>query len=568
LKPFLGIDFGTSTARAALAIDQDIRLVEHAGGASAIPSAVALPPAAAGGGPPLVGHATDTVTVRYPERTISGVKRLLGRRLESPEVRHHRQTVPYELVAAKNGDVRIRVGRRHHAPQDIAAYVMGTLRAAAERQIDAAVTDAVLVVPALFNDLQRRAVCDAARIAGLDVKALLTESTAVVLGSGLYPAQKGEERKVLVYALGGGSFEVTTLEIGDRGVEVVACGGDSFLGGDDFDQRIVAYVCEEVLKAGGDLRRDRGAMVRLKHDAARAKIDLSTVDITDLQLGAVPGHGPITMHLDRSRLEKLTQDLVDRTVWSCESVLRDAKWSVGDVDIVVLAGGQSRMPRIRAQLGEMFGKPPVAVDALDAEVMAAVGAARHAAAIAGGGRGRARARGGSVVTELTTLSLGLESAGGVFTRLIPRGTSLPTTRSQAFSTPVDGQTQIVIHLLQGEREMASDNESVARVQVGPLPPRPRGGIQIEVEIGTDGGGLPTVVARDVETGELKAVRVRPTGGLTDAEVAALAIVHAGGPVAAAGGLVSEMSPLDDVTVADGEPDMRVHDGADPTVQGG
>lgn len=550
-------------------------MVSHGEGTFAIPSFVAFPPATVGGGPPLIGVTAEPVMARHPERTITAVKRLLGRRLEAPEVRHHRQTVPYELVASRNGDARVRVGRRHHAPQDIAAYVIGELRAAAERQLGAPVTEVVLAVPALFNDLQRQAIRDSARIAGLQVVGVLTATAAAVLGSGIYPAPRGEERKTLVYDLGGGSFEVAAVVVGDRGAEVVASGGDGFLGGEDFDERIVAHVCDEVLKAGGgDLRRDRVLLARLKQVAERVKIELSHSEGVDIHMPESSTRVPMAIRLDRERLEALTQDLVDRTMWSCESVLREAEWMVEDIDVLMVIGGQTQMPRIRSQLGEICGKLPVFVPG--AELVVAMGAAQHGAMMAGGAgssggtRGRSRARlPPATVTERTGLSLGVESAGGVFTRLIPRGTSLPAPRTQLVSTSADGQTQIVLHLLQGEREMAADNESVARIQIGPLPPRPRGGIQVEIDIVSDGSGLPTATARIAESGEPKQTRVRPSAGLGEAEIVALAAAHAGGSNGAGVFVTDPGSPQ----LGGGEDDHD-HDGAgageafDPLVQGG
>jgi molecular chaperone DnaK len=566
LKPLLGIDFGTSTARAAVALGRDVKTVSHGANAQAIPSIVAFPPVGSGGGPPLVGTVASAITARHPERTITAIKRLLGRKLEAPEVRHHRQTVPYDLVGARNGDVRVRIGRRYHAAQDIAAYVLGALRAAAERQMGGPVTETVLAVPALFDDLQRQAIRDAARIAGLEVKALLTEAAAAALGSGLYPAPRGEDRKVMVYDLGGGSFDVTAVEIGDEGARVIASGGDAFLGGEDFDQRIVTGVCEEVLRVdGGESRRDRSLLARLKHMAERAKIELSVSTVTEIRLPDMGSRAPGAIRLDRGRLETLTQDLVDRTIWACEAVLREAKWAADEVDVVLLIGGQTRMPRIRAQIGEIFGKPPL--EAVAPEWFVALGAARQASALDESGV-RGKARGRSLVTETTSLSLGVESAGGVFTRIIPKGTPLPATRSQILTTSVDGQTQIVMHLLQGEREMAADNESVARIQIGPVPARPKGEIQIEVAISSDGGGLPRATAQDADTREPKPVRVRPTSGLGEAEIAALVVVHAGGPLPPPD-LVSDMvAPDVEVGSADGEVEPRAGRRMNPTAQGG
>ena len=533
MKPLLGIDFGTTSTRAAVTNGADVTMVAFPDGALGLPSMVAFPPAAAGGGPPLVGAAAEAVMARHPERTIGAIKRLMGRRLEAPEVRHYRQTAPYDLVGTRNGDARVRVGRRHHAPQDIAAYIIETLRKAAERQVGETIVDAVLAVPALFNDLQRQAIRDAAGIAGLQVLGVVTATAAAVLGSGLYPAAKGEERKTLVYDLGGGSFEVSAVMVGDREAEVLANGGDGFLGGEDFDERIVAYVCDEVLKAGGgDLRRDRSLLARLKQVAERVKVELSVSEGVDIHVPESSSRVPLAIRLDRERLETLTQDLVDRTIWSCESVLRDADWSVEDLDVVMVLGEQTRMPRIRAQLAEMCGGKEL-VDIAGSEFVVAMGAAQHAAIMVGSARGRGRGRVPTAVGELTSLSLGLEAAGGVFTRLIPRRTRLPETRTQLVSTSTDGQTQIVLHLLQGEREMAADNESVASIQIGPLPARPRGEMQLEVDISTDGSGLPTASARVSGSGEAKQVRVRPSAGLSDAEIVALTAAHAAGSNGAA-----------------------------------
>ena len=526
MTPLLGIDFGTSTARAAVAADRELKMVTHAGGGLSIPAVVAFPPAASGGGPPLVGNAAAAVSARHPERTVVAIKRLLGRRLDSPEVKHHRQTVPYDLVAARSGDVRVRVGRRHHAPQDVAGYVIGALRSAAERQFGGPITEAVVAVPALFNDLERQAIRDAARIAGLNVMGLVTESAAAVLGSGVFPTRKGQERKTLVYHLGGGSCEVAAVVVGPAGIEVAGNGGDGFLGGEDFDHRLVGLIVEEFLRNGGpDPRHDRGFLARLKGAVEDAKIQLSTAEAVDVHVPALAGLRPGLFRLDRERLETLVQDLLDRTVWACEAALREAKWSVADIEAVLLVGGQTRMPRIRAQLTEVCGRPPFDVPA--GEAVVALGAAQQAAALAGGGR-RLRSKGRSLVTEKMGLSLGIETAGGVFTRLIPHGTPLPAAWTQTVATSVDGQTQIVIHLLQGEREMAADNESVAHVQIGPLPGRPRGEIQLEVEIGTNGGGLPTATARWPDGAELKQVRVRPSAGLAENEIAALAAARNGG----------------------------------------
>jgi molecular chaperone DnaK len=421
------------------------------------------------------------------------------------------------------------------------------------------VTATVLAVPAAFNDLQRQAIRDAARIAGLDVRGMVTEPAAAMLGSGLFPAPRGEERKVVVYDLGGGSFDVAAALVTDDGVEIVASGGDAFLGGEDFDQRIVDYLCERVAGTKGGARPDRTTLARLRQVAERAKVDLTTELRVDVRLPPAAPLLSAVIPLDRARLEGLTQDLIDRTMWPCEAVIHDAKWSMEDVDAVVMVGGQTRMPRVRAQLAELFGKPPL--DFQEPETLVAIGAARQAAALE---PRRGRGRGPVPVAETTGVALGVETAGGVLTRLIPKGTRLPAKHVQMFSTSSDNQTQVVIHLLQGEREMAADNQSIARVLVGSLPPRPRGVAQVEVEIAIDGGGLPRVSARDPATGEAKPVRVRASGGLTEAEIVALAALHAGGPAAAA---LADDASLPEVVSSDNERGER-HDQADPHPAGG
>ena len=536
MNPLLGIDFGTTSTAAALVIGRDIAVVPHAGGALSIPSVVSFTPSSAGGRT-LVG-AEAVATARHPERTITAVKRLLGRKLEASEVRHQRQEAPYELVMAKNGDVRVRVGRRHLSPPDIAGYIFDAVRAAASRVAGQPVEETVLAMPADFNDLQRQAVRDAARIGGLKVVATITGPAAVALAAGLYPLPRGtdkkEDHRVLVYDLGGGSFDVAALVVRDEGMEVLASGGDAFLGGEDFDQRIVSFICEEFLRAGGsDLRRERLVLPRLRVAAERAKRALSGEDEVQIRMPELAARLPEGVRLSRERLEGLTQDLIDRTVWPCESVLRDADWSVEDVDALVMVGGQTNMPRVRAHIAEWLGKAPIDVPS-PPEALVALGAARQGLALldgagAAGGRGRKRKASLPPVVEATCLSLGVESAGGVMARLIAKGTPLPATASQGLTTSTDNQAHVVVHLVQGEREMAADNDSIARLQIGPLPPAPRGTPQIEIEIVTDGGGLPRAAARDVTTGEPVGVRVRPSGGLTEAELAALVAIHAGTP---------------------------------------
>jgi len=557
LNPLLGIDFGTTNAAAALISGKDVKVVPHADGLLTLPAVVAFPPVATGGRP-LVGREAQALAVRHPERVITSVKRLLGRKLDAPEARHQRQEVPYELVMAKNGDARIRVGRRHHAPPDVAAYVFGALKDAAEAMARLPVSDAVVAVPADFNDLQRQAIVDSARIAGLNVMAVMTEPAAVALAAGIFPLPRGydkKDRKVLVYDLGGGSFSVAALVVTEDGVEVLASGGDAFLGGEDFDQRIVSEVCEDFMRAGGvDLRRERLVMPRLRDAAERAKRELSFHDRVSIQLPELASRFPEGMELDRARLEGLTQDLVDRTVWPCETVLNHAKWSVEDVDVLVMVGGQTRMPRVRAHITDWLGKAPIDVQA--PEALIAIGAVRQGAALAAGGkRGKGQKKGHIAITETTCLSLGVENAGGVVTRLIPKGTPLPASQAQVLSTSADNQAHVTVHVLQGDREMAADNDSIARLQMGPLAPAPRGTPQIEIVITSDGAGIPRATARDMVSDEPIPVRVRPSGGLTELEIATLTAVHAGGAVAA--------PAVDGAQAADGAPAAGNNSGAVP-----
>jgi molecular chaperone DnaK len=562
LNPLLGIDFGTTNAAAALVLGRDVKVVPHAGGVFTIPSVVAIPPVATGGRP-VVGVEAEAIAVRHPERCITTIKRLLGRKMETPEVRHQRQEVPYELVMAKNGDARVRVGRRHHSTPDLAAYIFGALRQAAESMAGTSVTATVLAIPADFNDLQRQAIRDSARIAGLEVIGVITEPAAAALASGIFPLPRGyekKERKVLVYDLGGGSFDVAALCVRDQGVEVLASGGDAFLGGEDFDQRVVSDVCEQFMKAGGvDLRRERLVLPRLRAAAERAKRQLSSVNSVTIQLPELMARLPGGVPLTRDRFESLTQDLVDRTVWPCERVLNAAKWSVEDVDTLIMVGGQTNAPRVRAHIAEWLGTAPL--PGVAPESLVAIGAARQGIALLAGAK---RRKGQVAVSEATCLSLGIESAGGVLTRLIPKGAPLPARHAQVFSTAADGQAHITVHLLQGEREMAADNDSIAHLQVGPLLPAPKGQPQIEVEIMTDGGGLPRASARDRETDEPVAVRIRPSGGLTEAELVTLTAIHAGvGGLAATGddnaapdvaALGGESGPID--TRAGGSKEQR------------
>jgi molecular chaperone DnaK len=489
-----------------------------------------------------VGASADQQVRANPRSTIRAIKRLMGRKIEDPEVRRHRQDVTYEIIAAKNGDACVRVRGRRYTPAEIVAIILRDLKARAERALGEPATHAVICVPSYFDEVQRQATRQAAALAGLDLLRLVNDPTAVALAYGRATARgRREEERIAVYDLGGGTFDLALLSLRGGEVETRAIWGDGFLGGEDLDQRLATHLADAfATKHGLDVRQDEAVMQQLKRLAVGAKHALSHSDSTEIALpmvgpaaaavaavvapaAVIPASGPpatipgkrpprrrqgtpaaLTVTLTRAELESLTRDLVDRTLFPCEAALEDARWSASDLDVVIVAGGQGRMPRVRSMLADVFGKRAIEMD--DGDAAAAVGAA-----ILGD-----RLRTGSAeagISERVAVSLGVETAGGVFTRLLPKNTVLPASRAQMFSTVADDQKQIVIHVVQGEREMAADNKSLGRFRIAPLPSAPRGAPQIEVQVGMDESGLVSVAASNLQTGEQQnvAVAAEPIG---------------------------------------------------------
>ena len=526
----LGIDLGTTQSRVAV-IDGDAALViPSAEGGRSTPAVVAFRGQSAD--EIWVGASADQQVRANPRSTIRAIKRLMGRKIEDPEVRRHRQDVTYEIIAAKNGDACVRVRGRRYTPAEIVAIILRDLKASAERALGEPATHAVICVPSYFDEVQRQATRQAAALAGLDLLRLVNDPTAVALAYGRATARgRREEERIAVYDLGGGTFDLALLSLRGGEVETRAIWGDGFLGGEDLDQRIATHLADAfATKHGLDVRQDEAVMQQLKRLAVGAKHALSDVDSTDISLpmvggaaSAAPASGPpaaitgkrparrrqgtpaaLTVTLSRAELESLTKDLVDRTLFPCEAALEDARWSASDIDAVIVSGGQGRMPRARSMLADVFGKRAIEMD--DGDAAAAVGAA-----ILGD-----RLRSGSAeagISERVAISLGVETAGGVFTRLLPKNTALPASRTQLFSTVADDQKQIVIHVVQGEREMAADNKSLGRFRIAPLPSAPRGAPQIEVQVGMDESGLVSVAASNLQTGEQQnvAVAAEPIG---------------------------------------------------------
>jgi molecular chaperone DnaK len=517
----VGIDFGTTHSSVAAVVDRGPPLlIPTAGGGSSMPSVVAFSDAAPGG--VWVGEEARRQASANPENTIHGVKRLIGRKFDDPEVTRHRLDAAYGIVAGPGGEAWIRARRKTWAPAEIAAMILRALKKAAEDQLGAPVTDVVMGVPAYFDDAQRQATREAARLAGLRVLRLLNEPTAAVLGDRvLAPAADGRgEENVAVYDLGGGTFDIALLRVRNGDLEVCATGGDGFLGGDDFDQRIVTEIADHLQQEHGmDARTSPAARQQMREAAQAAKHALSGVESAEIGIPFLLGSGgkrsakagagsprQFVMTLTRDRLEALTKDLVHRTIFACEQALTDAVWQASDVERVLLIGGQTRAPYVRSQVAELLGG--AAVQAATPEGVVATGAACLGASL----RGLLPDR---KLVERSSVSVGVETAGGVFARIIPRQTPLPATRAQIFSTVTDNQQQLTIHVLQGERELAADNKSLGHFRIGDIPPAPRGVPQIELDLQIDENGLVGVSAINLDTGQEQAVEAAapaPQGG--------------------------------------------------------
>ncbi len=507
MSRIIGIDLGTTNSCVAVMEGKDVRVIENEEGMRTTPSVVAYTEE----GEILVGMPAKRQAITNPENTIYAAKRLIGRRYDDPVVQRHIQMVPYKVVRADNGDAWVEVRGRKMAPQQISAEVLKKMKETAERYLGTKVEKAVITVPAYFNDAQRQATKDAGRIAGLDVVRIINEPTAAALAYGFDKKKSGI---VAVYDLGGGTFDISILEIGDGVFEVKATNGDTFLGGEDFDQRLINYIADEFQKEHGiDLRRDRLALQRLKEAAEKAKIELSSTMQTEINLPFITADqtGPkhLVMKITRAKFESLVEDLIDRTIEPCRLALKDAGIEPRDVDEVILVGGQTRMPRIVERVKEFFGRDPHR--GVNPDEVVAVGAAIQGAVLAGEVKD-------VLLLDVTPLSLGIETLGGVFTRIIERNTTIPTKKSQIFSTAEDNQTAVTIRVYQGEREIASENKFLGQFDLVGIPPAPRGVPQIEVTFDIDANGIVHVSAKDLATGKEQSIRITPSGGLTEEEI--------------------------------------------------
>jgi molecular chaperone DnaK len=503
----VGIDLGTTNSVVAVVERGEPVVIPSAEGSRLVPSVVGFTKT----GERLVGQVAKRQAITNPERTVFSIKRFMGRKLDDKAVEHDKKLVPYPLSSSDNGDVRVKIDGKDLAPPEISAMILQKLKADAEAYLGDTVTEAVITVPAYFNDAQRQATKDAGEIAGLKVLRIINEPTASALAYGL---DKKKNEKIAVYDLGGGTYDICILEIGEGVFEVKSTNGDTHLGGDDFDQRVIAWLADEFRKEQGiDLRQDRMALQRLKEAAEKAKCELSTVLETEINLPFVTADqsGPkhLVAKLTRAKLESLTGDLVQATTGPMERALADAGMKAGDVNEVVLVGGMTRMPLVVETVKKFFGREPH--KGVNPDEVVAVGAAIQAAALKGEVKD-------VLLLDVTPLSLGIETLGGVFTKLIDRNTTIPTKKSQVFSTASDSQTAVTVHVLQGEREMAGDNLSLGRFDLVGIPPAPRGVPQIEVTFDIDANGIVHVNAKDTATGKEQSMTIRPSTGLNKDEI--------------------------------------------------
>jgi molecular chaperone DnaK len=483
------------------------RVIENAEGMRTTPSIVAF----SDDGERLVGQPAKRQAVTNPEKTIFAVKRLIGRRYDDPMVEKDKKLVPYKISKASNGDAWVEVDGKTYSPSQISAFILQKMKETAEANLGQKVDQAVITVPAYFNDAQRQATKDAGKIAGLEVLRIINEPTAAALAYGLDKQKTGT---IAVYDLGGGTFDISILEIGDGVFEVKSTNGDTFLGGEDFDMRLVSYLADEFQKGQGiDLRRDKLALQRLKEAAEKAKIELSSTTQTEINLPFITADasGPkhLTMKLTRAKFEALVDDLVQKTVDPCRQALKDAGLSAAEINEVVLVGGMTRMPKVQEIVKQLFGKEPH--KGVNPDEVVAVGAAIQAGVLQGDVKD-------VLLLDVTPLSLGIETLGGVFTRLIDRNTTIPTKKAQTFSTAEDGQTAVTIRVFQGEREMAADNKLLGQFDLVGIPPAPRGVPQVEVAFDIDANGIVNVSAKDKGTGKEQQIRIQASGGLSEADI--------------------------------------------------
>jgi molecular chaperone DnaK len=503
----IGIDLGTTNSCVAVMEGKTPKVIENAEGMRTTPSIVAF----SDDGERLVGQPAKRQAVTNPEKTIFAVKRLVGRRYDDPMVEKDKKLVPYKIAKASNGDAWVEADSKTYSPSQISAFILQKMKETAEAYLGQKVDQAVITVPAYFNDAQRQATKDAGKIAGLEVMRIINEPTAAALAYGLDKQKTGT---IAVYDLGGGTFDISILEIGDGVFEVKSTNGDTFLGGEDFDMRLVNYLADEFQKEQGiDLRRDKLALQRLKESAEKAKIELSSTTQTEINLPFITADasGPkhLTMKLTRAKFEALVDDLIQKTVEPCRKAIKDAGISAAEINEVVLVGGMTRMPKVQEVVKQFFGKEPH--KGVNPDEVVAIGAAIQAGVLQGDVKD-------VLLLDVTPLSLGIETLGGVFTRIIDRNTTIPTKKSQVFSTAEDSQNAVTIRVFQGEREMAADNKILGQFDLVGIPPAPRGVPQIEVTFDIDANGIVNVNAKDKATNKEQQIRIQASGGLSEADI--------------------------------------------------